>query len=140
MKKYERNKLLEKIDKDSISIGAKIPKSVEVQGEEIKIRKLIFGDFDLSKKNNVDYSIVKNNLRKKRKELYKSLEEDELTYKRGLEIVEKISGIDRAINALKGMNDDTDLNKKIEKKEKQDYERWIGFLKKVKGDNNKKRR
>ncbi len=133
MKEYERKSLLAKVEKDSASLGSEIPETIEVQGENINLRNLIFSDL----KDDLDGDFIyelENKLKDEKKDLYNTLKEGKISYDEGLDIVERISGIERALTILNKSSEDIDINKKIKRKEKKDYERWVNFLKKVRKD------
>lgn len=130
MKEYEREALLERADRDSASVGTRVPETVELDGEELALNEYVFearaggieGD-DLKKKKKL--------LRRKRKALLDEIREDDISYDEGERIVERVAGIDRALNILQGTGGD--IESEARASEKADEKRWIDFVKKVTG-------
>jgi hypothetical protein len=128
MKEYEREALLDRADRDSVSVGTRIPRTVELDGDEFELADYVFearaGEED-------DIKEKKKLLRRRRNDLLDRIREDNLTYEEGEDIVERVAGIDRALNVLQGTGEDIEAEARA--KEKADQKRWQNFVKKVKG-------
>ncbi|MGK2230106.1 MAG: hypothetical protein ACI9QA_000256 [Methanobacteriota archaeon] len=130
MKEYEREALLDRADRDSASVGVRIPQTVELDGEELALAEYVFearaGDTDGD-----DIKEKKKLLRRRRNALLDEIRDEDMTYDEGEEIVERVAGIDRALNVLQGTGEG--IEAEAQAKEKADAKRWQSFVKKVKG-------
>ncbi len=128
MKEYEREALLDRADRDSVSVGTRIPRTVELDGDEFELADYVFearaGERD-------DIKEKKKLLRRRRNDLLDRIREDDLTYEEGEDVVERVAGIDRALNVLQGTGEGIEAEARA--KEKADQKRWQNFVKKVKG-------
>ena len=130
MKEYEREALLERADRDSVSVGTRVPETVEVEGGELALNEYVFE----ARAGGVDDEDVKEKkklLRRKRASLLDEIREGDLNYEEGERIVERVAGIDRALNILQGTGSGVEAEARA--KEKADEKRWLDFLKKVTG-------
>jgi len=125
-------------------VGAQIPNSIEIQGEELDLRTFVFEIKRLEtippgERERVEQA--KRNLRRERVERLEHIEDNEVSYERGEELAESIIGIDRALNALDQL-EPVDLEAESKRKEAADQKRWTTFLKKALGheDSNKRNR
>jgi len=131
MKEYEREALLERADRDSVSVGTSVPEKVELDGEEFALNEYVFearaggvGGEDLKEKKKL--------LRRKRKALLDEIREGDMGYDEGERLVERVAGIDRALNILQGTGGD--IESEARASEKADEKRWLDFVKKVTGN------
>ena len=135
MKEFERKGLLERIEREGATVGADIPETIEVQGEEIELHQFVFeikrrDTVPAGERERVDRA--KKNLRRERLQRKQRLEEADISYEEGERLVEAIIGIDRALNALEQLGA-TDLEREAEAQEAADRKRWMKFLKKALG-------
>jgi hypothetical protein len=132
MKEYEREALLDRADRDSVSVGVRVPETVEVDGERFALTDYVFearaGEVDAG-----DVNEKKKLLRRKRSDLLGEVREGDLTYDEGERIVERVAGIDRALNILEGTGASGSVEAEARAKEKADHKRWSNFVDKVKG-------
>lgn len=136
MKSYEREALLEKVDRGGSFVGAGIPEEIKLDSEEVRLRKHIFelkSKDSITQRERENAEKLKKKVRRKRHSLYLRLKKDEMTKEEGEEIVELIVGLDRALTSLKQLERETDLNQEAKNAEKADTKRWINFLRKVTG-------
>ena len=128
MKEYEREALLDRADRDSVSVGVRVPETVELEGDEFALADYVFearaGEAD-------DVKEKKKLLRRRRNDLLDRIREDDMTYEEGERVVERVAGIDRALNVLQGTGEGIEAEARA--KEKADAKRWQNFVKKVKG-------
>jgi len=144
VQEYQRKQLLERVGRDGSTVGAQIPDSIEIQGEELDLRTFVFEikrreTIPPGERDRVDQA--KRNLRRERVERLEAIENNEVSYERGEELAESIIGIDRALNALDQL-EPVDLEAESNRKEAADQKRWTTFLKKALGheDSNKRNR
>jgi len=147
MKEYEREILLERIGRESATVGAEIPDRIEVQGEEIDLQSFVF---EIKRRETIPpgererVERAKKNLRRERLQRKQRIEgetdddrpgtdePDDITFEEGEELAAAIVGIDRALNALESL-DPTDIETERERKEAADTKRWMNFLKQALG-------
>lgn len=135
MKEYERKQLLERLDRAGSTVGTEIPERITVQGEPVDLRAFVF---EVKRRESVPpgererVEEAKSNLRRERLERRQRVEDGEVSYEEGEEIVETVLGIDRALNALESLGP-TDLEAEARRKEVADRKRWMSFLKQVLG-------
>lgn len=135
MKEFERKQLLERVNREGATVGADIPERITVQGEEVDLQQFVFeikrrDTVPAGERERVDRA--KKNLRRERLQRLQRIEDDEVSYAEGERLVESIIGIDRALNALEGL-DSADLEREAEAQEAADRKRWLSFLKKALG-------
>lgn len=135
MREFERKQLLERIEREGATVGASIPDRITVQGEEIDLQEFVFeirrretvpaGERDRVEK-------AKKNLRRERLQRKQKIEEGDITFEEGEELVDAIIGIDRALNALEQLGR-IDLENEAKAQEAADRKRWMKFLRKALG-------
>ena len=144
MQAYERKRLLERVERESATVGADIPDRIEVQGEEIDLREFVF---EIKRRETVPsgererVEQAKRNLRRERLQRIQRIEEAEITFEEGEELAGSVIGIDRALNALESLGP-TDLEDEQRARNLADTKRWMSFLKKALGkesDSSKRR-
>ena len=135
MREYERKGLLERVEREAATVGATIPEEIEVQGEPIDLQAFVF---EIKRRETVPpgerdrVERAKRNLRRERIERLERIEENEVSYERGEELAASIIGIDRALEALEGLNA-ADPETEAKRQEAADRKRWMNFLKKALG-------
>jgi hypothetical protein len=135
MKEYQRKQLLERIDRESATIGADIPDEIEVQGEDLDLRSFVFeikrrDTYPSGERERVE--TAKKNLRRERLERRQRIEEGEVDFETGEEVANSIIGISRALEALESL-DSPDIEGESQRKEAVDQKRWMKFLKQALG-------
>ncbi|MFB6073647.1 MAG: DUF5788 family protein [Haloarculaceae archaeon] len=136
MRDFERKQLLERVERESATVGAEIPDRIDVQGEEIDLREFVF---EIRRRETVPagererVERAKRNLRRERLQRKQRLEEADLSYEDGEELAGAIIGIDRALHALENLGS-TDIEREIEAQETADRKRWMNFLRKALGN------
>jgi hypothetical protein len=135
MQEYERKQLLERVDRESATVGASIPDEIDLQGERFELGAFVF---EVKRRDSVpadtreEVDEVKTLLRRERLQRRQTLEEGDITREEGERIVEVLVGIDRALNALESMGA-TSLEAEAEAQERADQKRWYSFLKQALG-------
>ncbi|OVE84479.1 DUF5788 family protein [Natronolimnobius baerhuensis] len=135
MQAYERKQLLERVERDGATVGADIPETIEVQGEELDLRTFVF---EIKRRETVPagerdrVEQAKQNLRRERNERLELIEEGDISREEGEELAGSIIGIDRALNALESLGP-TNLEREQKVQQAADTKRWMSFLKKALG-------
>jgi len=135
VKDFERKQLLERIGRESATLGADIPDEIEVQGETIELQSFVFeikrrDTIPPGERERVDRA--KRNLRRERMDREERIEDGEISYEEGDELADSIIGIDRALEALEQLGP-ADIEQEQQVKETADKKRWMQFLKKALG-------
>jgi hypothetical protein len=136
VKEFERKGLIERTEREGATVGADIPETIEVQGEDVDLQQFVF---EIKRRDTVPagererVERAKKNLRRERLQRKQRLEEGDISYEEGEHLVEAIIGIDRALNALEGLGP-TDLEREVEANETADRKRWMRFLQKALGN------
>ncbi|AFO59123.1 MULTISPECIES: DUF5788 family protein [unclassified Natrinema] len=107
MDERQRQQLLDKIKRTSGTLGKSIPEKITIQGTEIDLNAFIFecNRLDTIPEDKQDrIEEVEKQLKRERLERKHQIAEDDISYEKGKELVESIRGIDRAINALEGLD------------------------------------
>ncbi|WP_075937083.1 DUF5788 family protein [Halosegnis longus] len=138
MQEYEREILLERIGRESATVGASIPDRIEVQGEEVDLQEFVF---EIKRRDTIPdgererVERAKKNLRRERLQRKQRIEgetDEDLTFTDGEQLAEDIIGIDRALAALESLRP-TDIEGERERQETADTKRWLNFLKQALG-------
>ncbi|SEV83609.1 DUF5788 family protein [Natrinema salifodinae] len=135
MQEYERKQLLERVEREGATVGADIPETITVQGEEIDLRTFVF---EIKRRETVPpgererVEQAKKNLRRERLDRLERIEEGAITRSEGEELAQSIIGIDRALNALESLGP-TDLEREQKAQQAADRKRWMSFLQKALG-------
>ena len=135
MREYERKRLLERVNREGATVGADIPETIEVQGEEVNLQEFVFeikrrDTIPSGERERVDRA--KKNLRRERLQRLQRIEDNEVSYEEGERLAESIIGIDRALNALEQLRP-VDLEQEAAVQETADRKRWMRFLKQALG-------
>lgn len=137
MKEFERKQLLERIDREGVTVGATIPEEITVQGETVALQEFVFA---MQRRDRIPpgeadrVAAAKRNLRRERLQRRQRLEDDaELTYREGEALADSIVGIDRALGALDRLEDGRGIEEEAADREAADRRRWLSFLRQVLG-------
>nr|WP_218644677.1 DUF5788 family protein [Natronomonas gomsonensis] len=135
VQEYERKQLLERIGRESATLGVDIPERIDVQGEEVELQSFVFEIKRLDsvppgERDRVEQA--KRNLRRERLERKDRIEEGEISFESGEELADAIIGIDRALEALENLNAGS-VEAEAKRQEAADTKRWMDFLKQAMG-------
>ena len=135
MQEYERKQLLERIGRESATLGVDIPERIEVQGTEVELREFVF---EIKRRESVPagererVEEAKKNLRRERLERKRRIEDGDIPFEEGEREADAIVGIDRALEALESLGRE-DVEAEAERQETMDKKRWMNFLKQALG-------
>ncbi len=135
MNDIERRQLLERLDREGATVGADIPDRIEVQGEELDLQSFVF---EIRRRDTVPkgererVETAKKNLRRERLQRRQRIEEGDISYEEGEQLVEDVVGIERALNALEQLGS-ANVEDEAQAQEMADRKRWMKFLKKALG-------
>jgi len=137
VQEYERKQLLERVEREGATVGARIPEQITVAGpegaESFALREFVHGVQHLSdgEADPGEVATVKKRLRRERLRRRQRIEGGDIDREEGERLVEDVVGIDRALNALENL--DTDPAREAEVQEMADQKRWLSFLRRALG-------
>ena len=135
MKEYERKGLLERIDREAATIGVDIPDEIVIAGDPIDLRTFVF---EIARRDSIPsgeterVEAAKRTLRRERRSRVEDIEENRVSYEEGEALAVSIIGIDRALEALDGL-DAPSPGSEAKRQETADRKRWMRFLRKALG-------
>jgi hypothetical protein len=130
MNDRERQQLLEQLRRPAGSVGREMPDELTVQGTTIDVTEFVF---ECKRLDAVPESQrerpeeVKTELRRERLERKQRLEREDLTLAEGEELVDSIHGIDRALDALDGL-DEPDIGEALRRKKLEDARELLAVM------------
>jgi hypothetical protein len=130
MNERERQRLLDSTQRKSGTIGEEIPETVTVQGNEVDLREFVFECKRLKAVPDEERERIEEMERKlKRERLARKqrIADDDITYEEGERLVDVIRGLDRAINALEGL-DSPSLSEELRRKRIRDAEKLLSLV------------
>jgi len=138
IKPYQRKQLLERVERDGATVGASIPETITIQGEEIDLQTFVF---EIRRRETIPagererVERAKKNLRRERLQRKQRIEDEEISFSEGERLAESIIGIDRALNELQSLGP-VDIEGEATAQEAADKKRWMKFLQKALGQSN----
>lgn len=135
VKPYERKQLLERIDRESATIGVRIPEQITVQGDPVELRSFVL---EATKHQTMPPGLVeqadraKRRLRRERRDRFRRLETGHIDRETGEQLANAIIGIDRALEALES-TERAPISDRIDAQQVADQKRWMSFLRQVLG-------
>ncbi len=135
MQEYERKQLLERVDREGATLGVDIPDRIDVQGEEVELRRFVF---ETKRRETIPegererVERAKRNLRRERLERRRRIEEGDITFEEGEREAEAVVGIDRALEALESLGKES-VEAEAKRQEAADRKRWVSFLRQALG-------
>jgi hypothetical protein len=135
VKEYRRKQLLERVERESATVGASIPDQITVQGEEIELQQFVF---EIRRRETVPpgererVERAKRNLRRERLQRKQRIEDGDISFEEGKRLAEAIIGLDRALNELETL-EPASLEDEQQTQEAADRKRWMKFLQKALG-------
>ena len=124
MNERTRRRLLEKLRRPSGTVGGEIPDELTVQGETVDVKAFLFEcerldgipESERERLESLKRSLQRERLRRKQR-----LEREDVSVQEGEAIVRRVRGIDRALNALEGL-DSADIEEQLRRKQLADAE------------------
>jgi hypothetical protein len=135
VQEFERKQLIERVERESATVGQDIPEAIEVQGEELDLQAFVF---EIKRRETVPpgererVDRAKKNLRRERLQRKQAIEEGEISREQGEAHARAIIGIDRALNALEQLGP-VDLEAEEQAQAAADKKRWMRFLRQALG-------
>ncbi|MFB6150332.1 MAG: DUF5788 family protein [Haloarculaceae archaeon] len=135
MDEDERERLLERVNRQTATVGASLPEAITVDGEEFALAEFLIETKKMDRlppETEETLEAAKRTLRAERSRRIERLESEPLDREEGEDLADEIIGIDRALNALEKIRH-PDYAEKSQSAEIEDYKRWLGFLDEVQG-------
>lgn len=135
MRAYELNVLKARLERDGATVGAQIPERLELDDGILELRATVLsltGSGELEDDDRDHVARLKRSLRHARRARLERLEEPSCTFAEGGAVVDEITGIDRALNALEGIGAPS-VEEQARRIERADQRRWMSFLKEALG-------
>lgn len=136
MKEYERQAILDRVDRDSATVGAAIPEEIVLDGESVVLRELVADlstQSDLSESDREQVQALVIALRQKRAALVSRIEESIEDRETADRVADRIIGVNRALSVLAGIDETETIEAAMQAQSVADTQRWISFVKEAKG-------
>jgi hypothetical protein len=138
VKQHDRDRLLERIDRDGATVGASIPETISVGEADVALRSFVHAARAGDRSPEAVRSMIEN-LRAERQRRRAKIEAGDLDLERAEALADSIIGIDRALTVLES-DGETDLEAETRRRRQADQERWRNFVRQVTGDRMEGRR
>jgi hypothetical protein len=133
VKPFERDRLLERIDREGATVGASIPDRLSIDGDPIDLRSFVHEARRAEGPPERRVREVVRGLRGERRRRRERIEEGDLTRADGEDLADSILGIDRALTVLEA-DGETDIEAESERRQQADRKRWLNFVTSVTGE------
>lgn len=142
MREYDRTVLLERIEREGATVGARMPETLAVDGETVCVREAVLeltgDDLDAAGRERAG-ALVRTLRRARQARLDRLRTGEDLDREAGEALAETIAGIDRALNALEQL-DAPGVAEQAEQRQRADQQRWMSFLREALGHDQERRR
>lgn len=130
MNERQRERLLDRIERPSRTIGEEIPEQLSVLGTTIDLKEFVFecnrlGTIPEDGQDRIEE--MKRDLRRERLARKHRIARDDISYEEGERIARSIHGIDRAVNALESI-DSPGIDEKLRQKRIEDAKELLALL------------
>ena len=129
----ERADLLRRVNRQAATVGATIPETITIHGEELDLSAFLIETRKvdgISPERGDTLSAAKRAFRDERANRVDRLESAPLDREAAERIADEIVGIDRALNALETIRH-SDFGEEAHESTIDDHKRWLGFLEAV---------
>jgi hypothetical protein len=126
----ERERLLTRVNRQSATVGASLPETITVEGEQLPLAEFVMETRELDRippETNERLEAAKRTLREERSRRVDRLESEPMDRETGEELADKIIGIDRALNALENVRKPR-YGEQEASATVADAKRWVSFL------------
>lgn len=130
MNDRQRQRLLDRVRRQSKTVGKEIPERLTVQGTTLDLKEFVFEckrleTIPADERERIEET--KRKLQRERLQRKQRIARDDLSYDEGERLVGSIHGIDRALNALEGL-DEPDIGEQIRRKRIEDAREVLALL------------
>lgn len=136
MDKSKREMYLEKIEKETSTVGVEMPDNMEINDINYPVGDILFNissDNTFPDSIDISESDFKKNLIEERQNLVDNIKNGDITEDKANSIVKKINRIDRIINTL--TNDNVSFEEKNKRNKAKKTAKWRNFVDKIKNNN-----
>ncbi len=130
----ERERLLKRVNRQSATIGASIPETITIEGEEIDLKEFLVETRKietLPPETSELVSEARKRFAAEREKRLDRLKHDQLTSEEAEGLADEIVGIDRARNALKTIRHPS-FGEEARSNNIEDHKRWLSFVDSIK--------
>ncbi|UPW00137.1 DUF5788 family protein [Halorussus gelatinilyticus] len=130
MNERQRRRLLDRTQRSSATVGREIPDELTVQGTTIDLNEFVFEckRLDTIPDDERDrIEAMKTKLKRERLERKQRIDREDITYEEGERLVRSIYGIDRALNALEGL-DSPSIGEELRQKKLSDARELLSLI------------
>ena len=130
MDEDQREKLLARINSQGATIGARIPDTITVAGDELDLSEFLIETRKVDRippEAEQKLTEAKRTLREARARRVDRLETESLTLDTAEEVADEVIGIDRALNALENIRH-PDFGEASHSATIEDHKKWLNFL------------
>lgn len=130
MNERQRERLLDRIERPSRTIGEEIPEQLSVLGTTIDLKEFVFecNRLETIPEDEQDrIEEMKRDLRRERLARKHRIARDDISYEEGEQIARSIHGIDRAVNALESI-DSPGIDEELRQKRIEDAKELLALL------------
>lgn len=135
MDEEDRRKYIRRVSSQSSTVGARIPDSITVAGDELDLNEFLIETRKVDRippEAEAKITEAKRVLKAERRSRFEQLENDPIDEERAEQLVREINGLDRALNALNRIRRPT-YAQESRSSRVQDYKKWLGFIDTVRG-------
>jgi hypothetical protein len=130
--RHDRDRLLERIDRDGATVGVSIPETLSVGEETVALRSFVH-EAKAGERSPETVRTMVEDLRAERQRRRATIEAGDCSVERGETLADEIVGIDRALTVLES-DGETDVEAESERRRQADQQRWRNFVRQVTGD------
>jgi len=130
MDQSERERLLKRVSRQGATVGARMPETVTIRGEDLDLDEFIVETRRVEGVPPEAAEVVAEatrSFRAAREKRFERLKHAEIGRTDAEALAEEIIGIDRALNALEGIRRPA-YAEDAGHQQIEDYKRWLGFL------------
>lgn len=128
--KYEREALIDRIDKEGATVGHEIPDEITIDDDVVELSRVAshIRKTGVSQTRFDDIMEFKRTLRQKQNDNRDKIQNAELTHETAEQLAEETIGVERVLNMFQG--DDVDsISDELKRNRAQRQKRWQAFLK-----------
>lgn len=130
MNERQRRRLLDEVQRSSKTIGKEIPDELAVQGTTVDLKEFVFECNRLEtipedERDRIEE--MKTKLKRERLDRKQRLRDEDIAYEEGERLVRSVHGIDRALNALEGL-DSPGVEEQLRQKELEDARELLSLI------------
>jgi hypothetical protein len=129
----DRERLLERVNSKTATVGASLPDTITVEGEQLPLAEFVIETRELERippETSETLEAAKRTLRAERSRRVDRLESEEMSVETAEALADEIIGIDRALNALENVRKPS-FGERSQSRDVADTERWLSFLDRI---------